>query len=140
MAPAATAHTQVRDASPGPGEAVSGTVDRVVIEFLDPVLPTPEVDVTGPDGEPVAGLEDAELTADDVVERRFDPLVEGGRYRVSYDYASLDGFPQSGAHEFSFDPEGEGTRLELRTALAVVLALLVLGFAVAAVRGRRRST
>jgi len=139
VVPVASGHTQVRDASPGPGERVTGTVDRVVIEFLDPVLST-QIEVTGPDGEPVPGLgETTELTAEDTAEVTFDPLFELGRYRVSYDYASLDGFPQEGAHEFSFDEGGPGGTTGVRLAIAGVVALLVAGFVVAALRVRRRS-
>jgi methionine-rich copper-binding protein CopC len=136
----AGAHTQVKDARPGPGETASGTVDEVRISFVDPVLPTPTIEVTGPDGEPVPGLEPAELDGDDAAVARFDPLVAAGRYQVSYDYASLDGFPQSGAHEFRFDPEGEGGGTSLRLVLGAVGVLLVAGFALAALRTRRRST
>lgn len=139
LAPPAAAHTQVRDASPAPGETVTGTVDRVVIEFLDPVLPTPRIEVTGPDGEPVDGLGETEQTADDVAEVSFDPLFEVGRYQVSYEYASLDGFPQDGAHEFTFDEGGAGGTAGVRWAIAGVVVLIVAGFVVAALRGPRRS-
>lgn len=135
----ASAHTQVRDASPGPGETVSGTVDRAVVEFLDPVLPTPRIEVIGPDGEPVAGLGETEQTADDVAEVSFDPLFELGRYQVSYEYASIDGFPQEGAHEFTFGEGGTGGTAGIRWAIAGVVALIVAGFVVAALRARRRS-
>jgi copper resistance protein C len=134
----AWAHTQVRDASPAPGETVTGTVDRVEIEFLDPVLPTPKIEVTGPDGEPVDGLGETEQTADDVAEVTFDPLFEVGRYQVTYEYASLDGFPQEGAHEFTFEEGGAGGTTGVRLAIAGVVALIVAGFVVAALRARRR--
>jgi methionine-rich copper-binding protein CopC len=135
----ASAHTQVRAASPAPGETVTGTVDRVVIEFLDPVMPTPQIEVIGPDGEPVDGLGETEQTADDVAEVTFDPLFEVGRYQVTYEYASLDGFPQEGSHEFTFEEGGTGGTAGVRLAIAGVVALIVAGFVVAALRARRRS-
>ncbi len=104
---AAGAHTAVRSAHPGPGATVSGVVDRVVLEFLDPVAGAPDIEVRAPDGGPVPGARPATLSSDGRVgERRFDPLVEAGRYRVDYTYVALDGAAQVGAHEFRYQADG----------------------------------
>jgi len=114
---------------------VGGTVDRVRLDFLDPLLDAPEIAVTGPDGAPVAGLQPAALAADDVAVARFDALTEAGRYTVTYDYASRDGAAQQGAHQFTFTPDDGGGSM-LRPALAVVVALVLAGLAVRSVLAR----
>jgi methionine-rich copper-binding protein CopC len=118
----AAAHTQLQEASPSPAQEVGGTVDQVRLDFLDPLLEAPDVVVTGPDGAVVDGAAPAELVADDVAVAAFDPLEEPGRYTVSYDYASVDGAPQQGAHTFTFTGSGSGG-IELRPALAVLVGL-----------------
>lgn len=135
-APAA-AHTQVQRATPGPGEEVDGPVDAVVLDFLDPLLEAPAVEVTGPDGGPVPGLRPAVLDGDDVARVAFDPLTEPGAYQVTYDYASRDGAPQRGAHRFRIvEPADDG--LDLRPALGLGVAAVVVALAGAAVVGRVR--
>ncbi len=131
----AGAHTQVQRATPAPGETVGGEVDVVVLDFLDPVLPTPEIRVTGPDGQPVAGIGAPELIADDVAVVRFDPLTAAGDYRVDYAFASLDGAPQEGAHQFRFAPSRD---IEARPLLAGFVGAAVLALVVLAVVDRRR--
>ncbi|MFP5321041.1 MAG: copper resistance protein CopC [Acidimicrobiia bacterium] len=124
----AGAHTQLQEASPAPAEEVGGTVDQVRLDFLDPLLEAPNVVVTGPDGAVVDGAAPAELVADDVAVAAFDPLEERGRYTVTYDYASLDGAPQQGAHTFTFTGSGGGG-IELRPALAVLVAAALVALA-----------
>ena len=136
VAPAA-AHTQVQRASPGPGEVVEGEVGTVVLDFLDPVLPTPTITVTGPDGAPVPGLGPARMTADDVAEVEFDPLTAAGDYQVDYTYLAVDGATQEGAHQFAFQPSGGGD-LDGRVVLAWIVGLVLLVLLAAAVAGRRR--
>lgn len=138
LAVPAAAHTQIQRAIPGPGESVGGDVDVVVLDFLDPVLPTPEITVSGPDG-PVAGLEPAELIADDVAVARFDPLTVAGRYRVDYTFAALDGDEEVSAHTFTFEPD-RGPDLDARTLLAWVVGGVLAALVVAALVGRRRSS
>ncbi len=138
FATSASAHTAVRRAEPGPGETVSGVVDRVVLEFLDPVVPTPDVVVRGPDGQPVPGLAPATMTAPDTVERTFDPLVDAGTYEVDYTFVATDGAQQSEAHQFRFEPGaaddgGRGARWWLALGAAAAAAVVVAG----ALRARR---
>ncbi|MCO8129287.1 copper resistance protein CopC [Acidimicrobiia bacterium EGI L10123] len=138
VAAPAAAHTQIQRAVPGPGESVDGEVDSVVLDFLDPVVPTPEITVTGPDGELVDGLAPAELIADDVAVARFDPLTVGGEYRVDYTFVALDGDEQVSAHTFTFEPDS-GLDLAVRPLLAWLVGGVLLVLLVAAVLGRRRS-
>lgn len=106
-APNAGAHTEVQRATPGPGAEIGGPVDLVELEFLDPVQPAITIEVDGPDGIPVAGLETAYLEAEGRVARvRFDPLTAIGSYVVSYDYHALDGARQRGSHSFRFTGGG----------------------------------
>ena len=139
LAAPAAAHTQVQDASPSPGEAVEGAIDRVEVDWLDPLLEAPQIDVTGPDGEPVAGLTPATLVAPDVARATFDPLTEPGTYQVTYRFASRDGAPQEGAHTFSFTPD-DGGGIGLRPASGLAVGAVVVGLAASAVRDRRRQT
>lgn len=134
----AGAHTQVQEATPGPGETVTDEVDVVVLDFLDPVLPTPEIEVTGPDGQPVAGLGTPELIADDVVKVEFDALTDAGQYQVDYAFSSLDGAPQEGAHTFTLEPD-RGIDLEVRSLLAWLVGGVVLALVALALLGRRRA-
>ena len=115
LAPSAGAHTQVQRATPGPGETVEGDVAFAELEFLDPVLPTPTIEVTGPDGSPVAGLGEARLVADDLARVEFDPLVAAGTYRVDYTFVALDGDEQTAAHTFTFRPAPTPTETPTET-------------------------
>lgn len=138
VASPAAAHTQIQRAIPGPAESVGGEVDSVVLDFLDPVVPTPEITVSGPDGAPVAGLQPAEMLADDVAVARFDVLTEAGEYRVDYTFVALDGDEQVSAHTFTVEPD-DGLDLEVRRLLAWLVGGVLLVLLVAAVLGRRRS-
>ena len=133
----AGAHTQVQRATPGPGASVDGIVDFVELDFLDPVLPTPTIEVTGPDGAPVAGLGEARLLADDVARVGFDPLTAAGEYRVDYTFVALDGDEQTAAHTFSFEPSDDG--LAVRPILAGLVGAVLVVLVAAALLGRRRA-
>ena len=137
LAAPAAAHTQVQRATPGPAESVGGELDVVVLDFLDPVVPIPEITVTGPDGALVAGLQPPELIADDVAVARFDPLTQAGEYRVDYTFLSVDGDKQVSAHTFTFEPD-QGADLEVRPLLAWVVVGVLVALVVAALIGRRR--
>lgn len=133
------AHTEVQRATPAPAETVGETVDFVVLDFLDPVEPTPELSVSGPDGRPVPGLGAPRMLADDVVEVEFDALTEAGSYQVDYTFTSLDGDEQTEAYQFRFEPDS-GWDLELRPALAGLVGLLLVVLAGWALLDRRRQT
>lgn len=138
-APGAGAHTEVQRATPGPAETVDGTVDVVVLDFLDPVQPTPELTVSGPDGRPVPGLGQPRLIADDVVKVDFDALTDAGDYQVDYTFTSLDGDRQTDAYRFTFEPDS-GWGLALRPTLAALVGLALVALAVWALLDRRRQT
>ena len=145
--PTARAHTVVLDVQPGPGAVVDGTVDRIVVEFLDPVLPTPDIEVVGPGDVPVVA-EATRLVSETVVEQTFAPLTEEGPYRVRYEFASTDGDVQVETHQFTYtgatpkptpttSSTGGGTSGPgARTVLAVVAGLVVVALLVGAVRSR----
>lgn len=137
LAPSAAAHTQIQRATPGPGEAVEGDVDFVELDFLDPVVPTPSIAVTGPDGVPVDGLGEVRLVADDVARIEFDRLTEAGDYQVDYTFASVDGDEQTAAHTFTLEPsDGD---LAVRPILAGVVGAVLVVLVGAALVGRRRT-
>lgn len=101
VAPSAWAHTEVQRSTPSPGAEVEGLVDRVELVFLDPIQPEVNIEVAGPDGEPVAGLEPAHLGEDRRgASARFEPLVDPGTYEVAYDFVALDGAAQRGSYTF----------------------------------------
>ena len=110
----------------------------MVLEFLDPVTPTPVITVSGPDGETVTGLEEVRLIADDVARVGFEPLTEAGVYQVDYTFVALDGATQEGAHQFTVEP-GDGLDLEVRPLLAWIVGGVLVALLVAAFLGRRRS-
>ena len=133
----AGAHTQIQRATPGPGETVEGPVDFVLLEFLDPVLPTPVITVSGPDGEPVAGIEEVEVVTDDAARVGFAPLTESGDYQVDYSFVALDGATQEGAHQFTVELD-DGIELDVRRVLAWVVGGVLVALVVVALLRRRR--
>jgi len=127
----------VQRATPGPGEVVEAPVDAVVLDFLDPLLEPPTVEVIGPGGAAVPGT--TSLRADDVARTAVGPLTEPGTYEVRYEYASRDGAPQEGAHRFRLVAAPDGG-IGLRPALAVALGALVALLAGRAAWARARQT
>lgn len=130
-------HTQIQRATPQPGETVEGAIDFVLLEFLDPVLPTPVIEVTSADGAPVAGLGDARLVADDVARVEFDPISEAGTYQVDYRFVALDGATQEGAHQFTVEVDDDGG-LGARGLLGWIVGGVVVALSVVALLVRRR--
>ncbi len=114
----AFAHTEVRRASPSPGEVVVGAVESVELEFLDPVLPTVAISVRTVDGDTVDGVGEV-AHSDDGLEASvsFAPLSVAGDYVVDYEFVAVDGDAQIDAYRFTVDapvttlgeqPEGGG--------------------------------
>jgi len=128
----------VQRATLGLGEVVAAPVDAVVLDFLDPLLEAPTVRVTAPDGGALPVT--TSLTADDVARTTVGPLTEPGPCDVAYEYASLDGAPQQGAHRFELVATTSDGGIELRSALAVAMAVLLVGLAGRAAWARRRQT
>lgn len=100
--PSATAHAHavLLAAQPERGATVTGPVDRVRLEFSEPVL-FPQVQVRGPDGARVeSGLPEELGTG---VEQPLTAL-EPGTYEVAYRVTSDDGHPIEGSFEFAYEP------------------------------------
>ena len=100
----AAAHAEMHRSAPNPGQMVGGMVDRVEMEFRDPIQPHDSngVALQYPDGTLV-------LTAIEVnghlVRGRFDPLTEPGRYRVIWELLDQsDGDWATEELEFTYDP------------------------------------
>ncbi len=134
----AAAHTQVRRSTPGPAERVDGPVDEVVLEFLDPVLPTPSIEVTTAEGEPVPGLAAVQLEGDDLARVGFAPIVEPGDYRVDYSFVAVDGDEQVSAYTFTVEEDAGG--VAVRPLLAGVVGAVLLALVAGALLARRRRT
>lgn len=100
----AAAHAEMRRSAPNPGQVVGGVVDRVEMEFQDPIRPHPSngVALQYPDGSRI-------LTAIEVnghlVRGQFDPLTESGRYKVIWELLDdSDGDWATEEFEFTYDP------------------------------------
>lgn len=134
----ALAHTEVQQATPGPGAVVAAPVDRVELVFLDPVLPRVEITVRDPDGDAVAGLEAVEHGDDGrSAVAGFDELRRTGDYVVEYDFVAVDGDSQSDTYRFSIVPEEAGGGRSIFGPVALALTAMVLVGAVVVSLGRR---
>ncbi len=101
VAPPAAAHTDLLQASPGPGQRAGGEIDFVDLAFLEPVSDA-TVDVVH-DGGTVAG---SMVTTDgSIIRFEFDePLASAGTYDVSYAMTSADLDATTGRFTFTFEP------------------------------------
>jgi methionine-rich copper-binding protein CopC len=105
-APAA-AHTDLLQASPGPGQRAGGDIDFVDLAFLEPVSGA-TVDVVH-DGETVPGS--MIVTDGSIIRFAFDePLTSSGTYEVSYAMTSYDLDATTGSFSFTFEPEAPQAR------------------------------
>lgn len=98
---AAGAHTAMLRGSPDRNAVVGGAIDAIDLEFLDPVTET--VVTVSYNGTPLAGqtpVADGEIITHALAR----PLVEAGRYQVSYEMISADGDFTTGGYFFTFDP------------------------------------
>ena len=100
----ADAHAEMRRSAPKPDQVVGGVVDRVEMEFREPIQPhnSNGVALQYPDGTLV-------LTALEVnghlVRGRFDPLTEPGRYKVIWELLDQsDGDWATEEFEFTYEP------------------------------------
>lgn len=100
----AAAHAEMRRSAPNPGQVVGGVVDRVEMEFRDPIRPHQSngVALQYPDGT----LTLTSITVDrHLVRGRFDPLTEPGRYKVIWELLDQsDGDWATEEFEFTYDP------------------------------------
>lgn len=100
------AHSEVFERAPAAGLPIGGTVDRVDISFWTPILSS-KIEITGPDGNPVAvGV--TELSSEDrIATTTFPALTEPGRYVVGHGELSYDGDLQEAEWFFIFDPASD---------------------------------
>ncbi len=102
----ASAHGDLVDGSPGPGDVVEVGTTLLRLEFteLDPDR-TPLVAVRGPDGEPVA-VGEASFGERGTICARSAPLAEGVT-TIDYSVVADDGDRQSGSYTFEVSLAGE---------------------------------
>jgi len=100
----AGAHAEMRRSAPRPGQAVGGFLDRVEMEFREPIGPHElnGVALQYPDG--TLTLTEIEVDGH-LVRGRFDPLAEPGRYKVIWELLDQsDGDWATEEWEFAYDP------------------------------------
>lgn len=98
----AGAHTELLQASPGPGQRAGGEIDFVDLVFLEPVSgATVEVSLDGVvlDGSMV--VTDGSIIRFELAE----PLSSPGRYEVTYRMISFDGDETVDSYPFTFEPD-----------------------------------
>lgn len=95
------AHTELDEASPGPGQDVGGTVDSIEISFISPVEDA-VILLEDPHGHRIEGM--TELV--DAVTARFEmaPLDAPGEHIVTWRVIAADGEGQESAYAFTYDP------------------------------------
>ena len=100
----AEAHAEMRRSAPNPGQAVGGLVDRVEMEFREPIRPhnSNGVALQYPDG--TRALTEIEVNGH-LVRGHFDRLTEPGTYKVIWELLDQsDGDWASEEWEFTYDP------------------------------------
>ena len=100
----ADAHAEMRRSAPKPDQTVGGLVDRVEMEFREPIQPHDQngVALQYPDG--TLALTAIEVNGH-LVRGRFDPLTEPGTYKVIWELLDQsDGDWASEEWEFTYDP------------------------------------
>lgn len=101
-ASAASAHSGLAAASPGPGALVGGEIDEITLLYAD-IITSIDGSVTAPDGTVV----DSTFVMDSEIEATIElsaPLDQVGEYAVRHEVLSIDGDPVAGAFLFSYDP------------------------------------
>lgn len=96
----AGAHANLLAASPAPGQAAGGAIERVQLVFDEPIIELVTV-IEGPDGTPIEHR--LEPVSPQQYDLRFDPLEVEGTYRVRYEFLSLDTDRVELSHGFEFD-------------------------------------
>ncbi len=96
----ASAHTDLVQGSPGPGQRIGGTVDFVDLVFAAPVTEV-ELVVLRPDGT----VQPGEMVVADgqIIRHQMEALPEPGRYLVEYQMISDDGDFTLGNYFFDYD-------------------------------------
>ena len=125
---------------PGPGSAVGGTVDRIVIDFEQPVTAA-EVSLTDPNDKELPG-EAVDVSAH--VRFEMEPLATEGEHIVRYKVTRADGEIVESAYAFRYDklapplPNEESSKIPLLIGGAAAGALL--GVIATFIRRKRASS
>jgi methionine-rich copper-binding protein CopC len=151
------AHSTLESASPGPGDSVSGVIDRVELKLSVPYVVGDEGDsnifIFGPAPEPGADLGDATAhplapgrtdrvlitgSVDEVddltVALDFAPLLTSGEYQVTWQVVSADdGYLARNAYRFSYDNVLPRTDIDLAAGADGGVPLLGFGLGVLAI-------
>lgn len=103
----AAAHTDLLQASPGPGQRAGGEIDFIDLAFFEPVSDlTMEV---VHNGETVPGS--VTVADGSIIRFEFDePLTSAGTYEVTYAMTSYDLDATTGAFSFTFEPDAPQAR------------------------------
>ena len=102
LAVPAAAHTELLQASPGPGQRAGGEIDFIDLAFFEPVTDA-SVEVVH-DGESVGGS--MSVTDGSIVRFDFDePLSSTGTYEVTYRMTSFDLDLTEAGFSFTFEPD-----------------------------------
>lgn len=104
LAVPAAAHAMMTATSPEDGATVTDQLDTVVLEFSEPVG-FAQVQVTGPEGEPVEG--GAPVEQGSIVELPLPPELEPGVYTVAFRVTSDDGHPIAETFAFAYEGSAE---------------------------------
>lgn len=128
---AASAHTDLLQGSPGPGQQVGGTVDFVDLVFVDPVADA-VITIEGPDGAEIDGT--TAVADGQIIRYEMPPLTEVGRYVLRYSMISADGDFTTSGFFFVYDPSaiepirlGDADIPESGTSVITVVAGAVFG-------------
>ncbi len=146
LAPAASAHAELAEASPEPGSELDEAPPEIRISFTGELDPEASGFVlSGPDGNELAsGVVDLEVAERNELHA---PVVitEPGTYTVEWTAVAADGHPESGGFTFGYrsetvEPETPDTALRRPgTPASMVGALLVSLAAVVSVAGIQRA-
>ena len=132
LARSAAAHTELLQASPGPGQRAGGTVDFIDLVFFEPVSDV-ELTLEAPDGSVIEGRT---VVADgQIIRYEMPALAEPGRYIVRFQMISADGDVTRSGYFFDYEPDAiEPVRLgeddlpsNTGTIVSVVAAVVFTG-------------
>lgn len=144
----ASAHTDLIQGSPGPGQRIGGEVDFVDLIYAAPVSEV-EVTVLRPDGTIVPG--ETVIPDGQIIRHEMDALTDPGRYLVEYQMISDDGDFTLGSYFFDYDEAAvapirlgqldvpDEPILETSYLVGAALSLILLGACFVLLRRLRRS-
>lgn len=135
LAPAASAHAELVEASPEPGSELDEAPPEIRISFSGELDPgTSGFVLTGPDGSELAnGVVDLEVAERDELHARV-TITQPGTYTVAWTAVAADGHLESGSFTFGYRSESAeqgtpDTALRRPGIPASVLGGLLLGLA-----------